>query len=140
MNVNCGCGRKAGIKICENDQNKNRLYYYCMSGKCIGFLGWCQPTMIFPQSQSGALPQSQSGGASSPFLHQRNTLGHNNNTYALLHEIKDEILNVELENRRLFGKFKDLEGGLGYVKRLLIGCVMLLLIFSGFILVLLSRN
>ena len=36
LNVNCGCGRKAGIKIYENEQNKNRLYYYCMSGKCIG--------------------------------------------------------------------------------------------------------
>ena len=47
---------------------------------------------------------------------------------------------MELENGRLFRKFEDLEGGLGYVKRLLIGCVMLLLIFSGFILVLLSRN
>ena len=46
---------------------------------------------------------------------------------------------MELENRRLFGKFEDLEGGLGYVKRLLAGCVMLL-IFSGLILVLLRRN
>ena len=87
-----------------------------MSEKCIGFLGWCRPAVIFSQSQSGTLPQSQSGGASSPFLHQRNTLGHSNNTYALLHEIKDEILNVELENRRLFRKFEDLEGGLGNVK------------------------
>ena len=77
---------------------------------------------------------------SSPFLLQRNILVHNNNTYALLYEIKDEILNVELENRRLFGKFEHLEGGLSYVKYLLAGCVMLLLMFSGFVLVLLSRN
>ena len=68
LNVKCGCGRKAGIKIYKNDQNKNRLYYYYMSEKCTGFLGWCRPALTFPQSQSGTLPQSKRGGASSPFL------------------------------------------------------------------------
>ncbi len=41
-NVDCGCGRKASVRISESSLNKNKLYYYCAFNQC-GLFSWCLP-------------------------------------------------------------------------------------------------
>jgi hypothetical protein len=41
-NVDCGCGRRASVRISESSLNKNKLYYCCAANRC-GFFSWCLP-------------------------------------------------------------------------------------------------
>ena len=39
MNIKCGCGKRAIIRIFKNTKNKNGLHYSCEDGVC-GWLDW----------------------------------------------------------------------------------------------------
>ena len=41
-NIDCGCGKRASVRISESSLNKNKLYYYCATNRC-GFFSWCLP-------------------------------------------------------------------------------------------------
>ena len=45
MNIKCGYGKRALVRICENAKNKNRLYYSCEDSAC-GWLSWCTPSNV----------------------------------------------------------------------------------------------
>ena len=100
LNVNCGCGKKAGIKICDNARNKNKLYYYCLEGKCTGFLGWCIPASTFPTSPS------------TDNLRQRNM----SMRMGLINEIRDDILVLQCKNRRLCGLVENYQASLQNIR------------------------
>ena len=52
QNKNCRCGKRAGVRISETEENKNRLFYYCKDGRCGSFFGWCIPVTSFHNSFS----------------------------------------------------------------------------------------
>ena len=41
-NIDCGCGKRALVRISESSLNKNKLYYCCVANQC-GFFSWCLP-------------------------------------------------------------------------------------------------
>jgi hypothetical protein len=41
-NIDCGCGKRASVRISESSLNKNKLYYCCAANRC-GFFSWCLP-------------------------------------------------------------------------------------------------
>ena len=43
-NIDCGCGKRASVRISESSLNKKKkkLYYYCAANRC-GFFSWCLP-------------------------------------------------------------------------------------------------
>ena len=38
----CNCGKRAIVKVTENDKNRGRLYYVCPNGYC-AMWDWCNP-------------------------------------------------------------------------------------------------
>ena len=39
-NIDCGCGKRASVRISESSLNKNKLYYCCAVNRC-DFFSWC---------------------------------------------------------------------------------------------------
>ena len=41
-NIDCGCGKRASVRISESSLDKNKLYYCWVANRC-GFFSWCLP-------------------------------------------------------------------------------------------------
>ncbi|KAG8649163.1 hypothetical protein MANES_08G069621v8 [Manihot esculenta] len=54
-NVNCRCGKRAGIRISESAENPNRPYYFCRDNVCGSFRGWCEPVNQSSTPSSGSI-------------------------------------------------------------------------------------
>ena len=105
------------MRISESERNKNCLYYACRNNVCGSFLGWCILASRFPASAETVEVGPR----------QRN-LGRE------LADIKEDMLIVQDENRKMIMKMEDMENMMGFIKTILV--VVLVLIVFIFLLIL----
>ena len=103
LNKNCKCGKRAGIRISESKDNKNKLYYYCKEVRCGSFIGWCQPATTSHNNFSNGSVESR--------LRLRERA--NNEELQLL---KEEIEVLKTENMIMVEKMKGVKLALGYMR------------------------
>ena len=103
LNKNCKCGKRAGIRISETEENKNRLFYYCKDGRCGSFIGWCIPAT--------SCRSSFSNGSMDSRMRSRERA-----TSEEVQVVKEEIEVLKTENMVMVEKMKAVEVALGYMK------------------------
>ncbi|KDP43710.1 hypothetical protein JCGZ_22337 [Jatropha curcas] len=118
VSMNCSWGKKVGIRISETVRNRNRLYYFCQNNVCGSFLGWCKSVDCVQAANSSDFIDSERRQKS---FEQDGV------------DLIDEILHLKSEVRRLIGKVEGVENMVGYLKVVVVACMICIL--SGVILV-----
>ena len=111
LNKSCRCGKRAGIRISESEENKNKLFYYCKDNKCGTFLGWCIPAASFATSHSNCSVDSRS-------RYRINVED--------LDDLKEEVEDLKADNKIMLGKLEGVELALSFLRSLLV----MVLVFS----------
>ena len=115
MNVNCCCGKRAGVRISESASNPNKLYYYCRDNKCGSFLGWCIPTNVNS-------PTSNSIGEGLEVFKA--------NLSRTIAKTKEEFMKMNEETKKLHVKLQKIEAILNQMKNCMIIILLLLIVFA----------
>ena len=125
LNKNCKCGKRAGIRISETDENKNKLFYFCKDNKYGSFLGWCIPVSSFATSHSNGSVDSR--------LRYKDRIKAED-----LDELKEEVEELKAENKIMMGKMEGVELTLSFIRSLVVMvlffCICLFIFMMGVVL------
>ena len=100
MNIKCGFGKRALVRIYENAKNKNRLYYSYEDSVC-GWLGWC--TLSNVERNASVIE-----GLDREIRMIGNAMD--------MSEMKEDIRSLKEENKLFYGKIMQLETVVSYMK------------------------